>query len=67
MDVQQELISVDETAVITSRSRWALYRDIRAENFPPAVRFGRSIRVNRALLDEFMRTGGTPKKEPEAA
>jgi excisionase family DNA binding protein len=62
MDATTEpaLATVEEIAQpVLGMSVWAVYRLIRAGNFPPAVHLGTRVKVNRKMLDEFISTGGT--------
>jgi excisionase family DNA binding protein len=62
MNVKTEpaLATVEEVAgPVLGMSTWALYRLIRSGGFPPAVHLGTRVKVNRAMLDEFITNGGT--------
>ena len=53
------LISVAEASRRIGCSRWRLYRLIRSERFPPAVRMGESLMINVQKLDDYLANGGS--------
>lgn len=56
------VLTVDEAAAILRVNRKTFYEVIRMQNIPGIIRLGRSIRVSREALLEWVRGKGGPAR-----